>query len=142
YEHVEDVDHHTLQLNGGYWTVSSNRTLECVLVPVMPSSDEIGELSARNVKNFIPPVSSVHVPPNSFYACADDQFNLYGTPVSSSNTSLFIISNNTLSRPDIDVFTIQKTINDTYLSNLKFIDSEINDIIDLITQTLPISIFR
>ncbi|CAF1266123.1 unnamed protein product [Didymodactylos carnosus] len=44
----------------------------------------------------------VHVPPNSFYACADGQFNLYGTPVSSNNTSLIIISNNTLSRPDID----------------------------------------
>ncbi|CAF1528788.1 unnamed protein product [Didymodactylos carnosus] len=135
YEHVEDADHYTLQLNGGYWAVSSNRTLECVLVPVMPSSDEIGELSARNVKKFIPPVSLVHVPPNSFYACADGQFNLYGIPVSSSNTSLIIISNNTLSRPDIDVFTIQKTINDTYLSNLKFIDSDIDDIIGLITQT-------
>ncbi|CAF1386548.1 unnamed protein product, partial [Didymodactylos carnosus] len=77
----------------------------------MPSSDQTGELSARNEKKVIPPVSLVHVPSNSFYACTDGQFSLCGTLVSSSNTSLIIISNNTLSRPDIDTKTCGKQQN-------------------------------
>ncbi|CAF4508870.1 unnamed protein product [Didymodactylos carnosus] len=103
-------------------------------IPIMPSYDQWDKLTVKNEKKLIPPLALVQVPQNSFIACADVQFNLYGTPVGTSNSSLVILQNDTLTRTDIDVFNIQKYINDSDGIKLRFINSGIDDIMHYVEQ--------
>ncbi|CAF4400215.1 unnamed protein product [Didymodactylos carnosus] len=105
----------------------------------MPSYDQWEKLTVKNEKKLIPPLALVQVPQNSFIACADGQLNLYGAPVGTSNSSLVILQNDTLTRPDIDVFNIQKYINDSDDIKLRFIISQtqlIKPIIRLFLSTI------